>query len=403
MTTVFTPYDLSEAVKTGKRVWRKQILPIGQINYEGQTLDFDKAFLTDLANAFSEGAYDQVPFVFADPANAHNEDPDRFRGELTSVDLADDGLYGVFKVTKEGEKVLKDNPRLGVSARIRQGLEKADGRKFPRAIRHVLATMDPKVTGMRPWQAVDLSNAEDEDDDKVVDLTAQTYGGTDVAKSATKDKPNKDETTITVGDKIIDLSTMSDDDFTKFLDFTSGIMDAEVVAEDEVDEDEDKGPKEGDEAVVEFNGEKITVVFSEGTWVTKPPKPEVKPDPDTDLAEHVVDSETRDTVKQMQIDLANERYATRRKELLREGVPAFLIDLAEPLLNTPGPAVIDLAGSDKGVNATQIVGDMLDGLKGMIDIHPESGHQIDLSDVADDKKDDDPDAALLAAWDEYGS
>src|SRR5690606_27125899 len=109
------------------------------------------------ATAFKSGAYDQVPLVFADHENRHNLDPKRFGGEIEDFVVKNDGLYAKVSATSDTAKVLKNNPRLGVSARIVEGLEKSDGRVFPRAIQHVLLTMDPRVTGMKPWQTIDLS------------------------------------------------------------------------------------------------------------------------------------------------------------------------------------------------------------------------------------------------------
>lgn len=56
---------------------------------------------------------------------------------------ADDGLYVTAQLTERGEAVLRDNPYLGVSARIVEQYRRADGKFYPAAMQHVLATLDP--------------------------------------------------------------------------------------------------------------------------------------------------------------------------------------------------------------------------------------------------------------------
>lgn len=251
-TATLTPYDLSAAVKVGNKMYRKQILALSTINYKGKKIKFDKAFLTDLANSFKDGAYDQVPFQLADADNRHNMDPERTRGELVGVELTDDGLDGIFSVTDDGAKIIESNPKLGVSARIVQALEKSDGRSFKRAINHVLGTLDPRVTKMRPWQAVDLSEADKEIE--VVDLTAATVkkGSLMATKSKTKKavaKPSNGVVTVTTskGERNIDLSALSDEEFQALLDMSSQVEEDEADEEDDDVEDVDVDEVEDDD------------------------------------------------------------------------------------------------------------------------------------------------------------
>lgn len=377
-TATLTPFRQREATKVGRRVYRKQILPLGSIDYKGQKITFDEAYLTDLANSFKEGAYDQVPFVLADEENRHNMNPERFRGEVKAFELTADGLDAILEVNEEGAKVLEQNPRLGVSARLVEGLAKADGRKFGRAVQHVLGTMDPRVTGLRPWQAVDL--AEDTDI-QVVDLTTETYEG-DVMTAPAQPKP--------VEDQPLDLSTLSAEDLDALLeaadedtppadepkpDVAPQVTDVDPDEVDEDDEDDDE-----EEVVVEDNTVD-TDLSDDGSGVEK-----------------VVDTNVRDDNAQLRIDLANERFKTERGNLVRAGVPPFLIDLAQPLLASPDEVTIDLSNSDTPVNATKVVRDLLEGVKGIVDVKPEVGHLVDLSES------DDEEAALMKQWDtEYGS
>ena len=61
MATICTPLDASPAIELGN-TWRKRVLPVGDISYQGRTLKFTKAYNDGLAAAFRDRAYDQVSF-----------------------------------------------------------------------------------------------------------------------------------------------------------------------------------------------------------------------------------------------------------------------------------------------------------------------------------------------------
>src|SRR5689334_465939 len=103
-------------------------------------LHFTRDYLGMLADAVKARAYDQVPFQLATDTHAHTNDPERTRGQILDLELADDGLYATAEVTEAGERVLRDNPMLGVSARIVESYNRADGKFYPAAIQHVLGT-----------------------------------------------------------------------------------------------------------------------------------------------------------------------------------------------------------------------------------------------------------------------
>lgn len=156
---------------TRRKVWRKQILPLGSINYEGRKIHFDSAYHRDLVRSFRAGAYDQVPFQLADGDNNHNNDPARTKGEMLDLRAEKDGLYGYFEVGDPS--LLLGNKKLGVSCRILENYTREhDGRKFPRALQHVLGTLDPRVTGMKPWESVELSSGPV---DSTLDLSTSFY------------------------------------------------------------------------------------------------------------------------------------------------------------------------------------------------------------------------------------
>src|SRR5216683_2947081 len=99
-TTVLTPLVRGRAIELGGgRLWRKRLLPAGDVEYKGRMLHFTRNYLAGLADAFRQRAYDQVPFQLADSANSHTNDPERFRGQVVDADLADDGLWITVKPT----------------------------------------------------------------------------------------------------------------------------------------------------------------------------------------------------------------------------------------------------------------------------------------------------------------
>ena len=155
---LLTPFTRSAAIELAAQTWRKKLLPIGSIDYKGRTLHFTRDYLGQLVRSFHSGAYDQVPLQLADAENRHSNDPERTRGEITGMELGPDGLYVTVRTTEAGSRVLAGNPRLGVSARIVEDYARSDGRHFPAAVQHVLATLDPRIPGLGAWEAIEASN-----------------------------------------------------------------------------------------------------------------------------------------------------------------------------------------------------------------------------------------------------
>lgn len=239
---VFTPYDHSTAtIDLANRRFRKQILPLGSIEYHGRTLNFDGQYHADLERSFRERAYDQVPFQLADHANTHTNDPERTRGYLVDVVRTPNGLDGVFELTERGAEVVKDNPQLGVSVRIIEGLQRG-AKHFGRALQHVLGTVNPHVQGMSPWSAVEMTSAVSVTE--TVDLTDESYqeGQMDPKKSADTTEP------------AVEISQDMFDQLTALLESEEGAFDesdAGVVSEPEpAANDEDPELKVDDEKLV---------------------------------------------------------------------------------------------------------------------------------------------------------
>lgn len=304
------PFAREEANQVGKNLFRKQILPReAKIEHANGTLEVTPEYLADLAENFNQGAFDQVPFLLANEANQHHMDPEKFRGELKGVEVGADGLYGLIELTDDGAKVVAENPKLGVSARLIEAAK--DGKD---AIQHVLGTLDPRAKGLKPWEAVNLSD----DDTEVTDLTDAEVREpeTPVASPPVSD-------TATKTDAKTDLSA----------------EDAKRIFREMLSDATEEEPQ-----TVELSEEQRRAI---------------------ELAEQTAKSAAEEARKARD-ELANERYERKRTELAEAGVPPALIELAEPILRG-GSGAIELSNGTK-VDAHNVVEKLLDECRGMIDL-----------------------------------
>lgn len=364
MSTVFvTPAVHNEAVdlaqKDGRLAFWKQILPKRRINYtakdgSAQTIDFDEKYLMELANS---KAVDQIGFLLADKDNAHTMDPERWRGEVAELAVREDGLYGkIVFPSAEAAKAVLDNPNLGVSARIRPG---GAGGTAPAGIVHVLGTLDPQAQGMKPWEAADLSSTEE-----VLDLSTEEY--VDMAGEKPEGKELSDYTEE-------DIEKMSDEELEEFL--STYVPELDGYDEDMTDEDEDREP--------EGSGKRV-------------PEPALS-NPgreDIELANQAV-AQANARANEAMRRVAEAEWREERNTLLSAGVPPHALDLATPVLCRADDMVIDLSNTgESDVNVSGIVRDLLDAMKGMVDLSNEKGHEGHFT--AGDG--DDPDKAMLDRW-----
>jgi hypothetical protein len=174
LATVISPYSWQPAIELGNRMWAKRVLPIGEISYKGRTLHFTRDYIEGLVHAFQDQAYDQVAFQLADSGNTHTNDPERFRGEIVDMQARDDGLWLYLNPTEAGDRVLRENPNLGVSARIVESYNRSDGKFYPAAVQHMLGTLDPRIPALGAWTPVEMSN---EGGGITIDLSQSTFPG----------------------------------------------------------------------------------------------------------------------------------------------------------------------------------------------------------------------------------
>lgn len=405
--TIYTPQvstaDLAETDEA--LVFWKQILPEAPIQYnaDGQTrtIDFNAKYHKDCINSFREKAIDQTCFQLADSKNNHGRDfdPERQRAEVIDMATLDDlpadvqekvghvpGLYAKMRFfDRKAVKAVRANPKLGVSARVRENFMRADGKFVKRAVIHVLGTIDPRVTGMSGWQAADLSYSPD--DGYVLDLSNATYEG----NAAMSKKATKGETAVIGIPSDEEIEAFTDDELDAFL--ASGI--AAGGDDDETDDDDDDDTDDGDDDN-DGAGAEPTARKTVGASLSN--KAAAKA---IDLA-NAQAAQANARALDAQKRQAKAEFKAYRTEMIAAGVRPADLDMCQGILTRPDEMVVDLSVSDDDdINVTEVIRALLESHKGDIDMSEEAGHggSLDLANGGVD-----PDAEILDAWDsQFGS
>lgn len=406
-TTVLTPMDRGKARPSGASLWRKQVLPLGTIDYKGRKITFSREYLAGLVRAFGDKAYDVVPFQFADGANSHTNAPEQRRGTVRDLELTDDGLDIIVEAGQDAAKHLAEYPDLGVSARIVEAYDRADGKFFPAAIQHVLGTLDPRITGLRPWQAIDAANDGDGD---LIDLTDAHYtappttaaafppgvnvtglygGATTVTYTADGGKPEQEQPNPTgtpTEEHTMAFTADQEARLAKLLDLPDDKFDAMLaVAEAE--------PATEGEELSDEELQALIASLDEDEAAATEPETEPAAQDDREPVGAALSNEA-----QAQIDLANSRaeetslelarvttalnkaaYEKERDHYSREyGIPPRITDLARPVLEGEGH-VVDLANgstADAGAIVRKVLSEVGKTVK-MLDLSGEMGSPLD--------------------------
>lgn len=389
MTTLLTPVDLSAAVQAGPRVFRKQVLAKRTIDYplpDGttRTVAFDDAYLTDLAESYKAGAYDMVPFQLAGPDNRHNEDPRNYGGRVLGAEVTEDGLDVIVELSEDAAALVeKTGGRLGVSARIKEQLQHVDGRTFKRAIRHVLGTLDPRMTGLRPWEPIDLSR---DDGDDVVDLSTFTYKGETVARiTSSLTAAELEQLESFAANAGIDLSVEYDDE--PDLGSDEGDEPEHFAGDDAQDElDDHEGDEDTDDESTGVddtvdNVEPLTDEELDALLDAEIASLSLSNDDDTDDTLDLASGMVADADDETQVhrrSAATARYELARERYGKAGVPPYLLDLARPILEVDehDTTSLDLASPATGdpIDVRGIVVGLLDAFRGTVDLSTEAGH-----------------------------
>lgn len=379
-TPTLTNADFDLSGRDGKLAFWKQILPMKSVAYTAKdgsrrTLDFTPEYLTDLAN---NKAVDTLGFLLADKDNAHTMDPERWRGTVEAMEVRTDGdhpgLYGkIVFPSFEAAKAVLDNPDLGVSARIRENIQRSDGSTLNRGVIHVLGTLDPQVSGMSPWQATDLSTEQDD----VLDLSDKEYEDMAEKKTGAEPKALADYTDE-------DIEKMTDEELDEFLSTHVPEFSAYTGAETE---------EHSAEVTDETKTEREPALAGAGADMSKTAGSQ-----DIELANQRADAATARAEEALR-RVAEAEWTAERAAYLGKGVPPHALDLAKPVLCRADDMVIDLSVTNEAdVNVSEVVRGLLDALEGTVDLSNEEGHNGHFK-IGDGE---DPDAEALARWDAQG-
>lgn len=359
--TVIGNAELSEKPPTGsgKKLFRKQILPIGEFNYRGQKLDLSKERLEDMRQAWHEQAYDQIPFQLADEGNSHThtKDPRYTEGEMVDVEVDDqDGLVGTLALSDEGAKIVEKNPKLGVSAKINfNHVRDSDQAYFPAAIEHVLGTINPHLKGMSPWkQVVTLSENGDGSDyadysdayyRTPVTLTEYDDKGADMGDTRTQQTDTHDQNP--------DQNSAPDQN-------QNSAPSAEGVQNESDDEEEFHA------LMQELVGEGSTTSGGENGGQSVA---------DEDYQKMALSvQEQGKQVAELTAKLNEERWRREAQSYVQAGVPPSMVELAAPIMTAPESTTVELSDGKKSDPAS-VIRQILHEAQGTVDLSEESGHQ----------------------------
>jgi hypothetical protein len=344
---------------SGKTYYKKRILPEGSYDYktpggEKIKLDLTAGELQKFVSSFKEKAYDEVPFQFG----KHDNDPTLRKGTLAHVEhIPGKGIEGYFELDSDAASYVEKYPNFGVSPRLVLDISRADGKKFPGAIQHVAGTVVPRMTGMGPWQKVELSEDGDTDDSTpVIDLSTETIKVEREGKVVTTPETTSGEG----GQKVF---TLSQEEY-------------EFFKRQKAEFEEIMGSTKEEEKKVTSS-----VELSEDA---KKAIADAKTAADNALA----------GLAAIKKDAAAAEWSAKKSLLLSQGVPPAALDLADPVMTAPEPQVYDLDTAEGTVKVSakdQMLG-QLELMKGMVPLGAEEGHGVSGVELSGDTETD------LDAW-----
>jgi hypothetical protein len=367
-------------------LFRKKMLDVGEINYQGKRYLYDADYHQRLSDAFKAGTFPMVPFLLDGPHRHGVQaddgslyDPDRMRGELVDLEFDPDGedgpgTYGTVKFhTRKAAKLVRRAPKLAVSLSMVPDVVRADGRRAKWAVRHALATFDPHVAVSGGWKAVSLS--PNDEPQRVVDLSAATIREIRMPKTKNKAKA--------VDFDNDDLAVVTDEEIEAALaEALAGLTPQELGqlnADTSDDSDDDDDGDDGD-----------------GLDEQPTSADNAADDPRIELA-YANASVARSESAQLRRDLAASRWEKEADDLISDGVPPAIVELAAADLSVPGSSAVELAagdGTDALVHARATIRALLEQMRDTVDLSAPSGH-------GGVGRGDDQDAVALAltAWD----
>lgn len=392
-TQLLTPWLQEAAVELSGGTLRKQILPMRRILYTDKTgkqreIDFNKQYLTDLATAFKARAVDQVVLQLADGGNTHNNDPLRTAGTVEDVEVAEDGLYAIIRPNELGDQAFKLNPQIGVSARMFENVTRSDGKTFPRILQHVLATVDPQIPGMKPWEPVAAAATQlSVSGVDTVDLTNSSY-----QKGSAMPEANEGSVTLTLdAAQAGRLQLLLNDD-----NAAAAALAGAVAELSNQGGDDTSGGAASVPTLAQLQAQTATELSNAA---------QVQTAAEIELVRAQAEM-ANERVQQMAIQLANAQVEGELERLGSTGLAPAIIEAARPLLLLQ-PAAVELSNGAEQIDPGAVIRSVLDTVVAlsragvdMIDLGRETGSMLATDTATSESQER---TAYLAAWDEqYG-
>jgi len=365
---VLTPFDRGTAINLGNRLWRKRVLPVDDVEYQGRTLHFTHDYLASLEQAFRDRAYDQVSFQLADAKNTHTNDPERHRGTITDMRVEADGLWVTLNPTEAGEALLKENPYLGVSARIVENYPRSDGKFYPAAVQHVLGTLDPRIPGLGAWQAIENANTPA----IVIDLSGASFAGEE--------------------DTMPELNAQQQANLSRLLNLDSAALDKLLGTQAPpappapaggtvVPGDDELTDQELADLIDAMSDEDLEAMQQDFLAETGASAASTGLSNEAQMAIDLANSRADETERQLgvfQMRFDQQHYENEKRSLADLGIPPYITELARPLLQGSNHT-IDLANGQR-VDAGQVMRKVLGEyakMAQMLDLGVELGTAMD--------------------------
>lgn len=373
LATLLTPWDRGNSVELANKVWRKRVLPVGDVLYNGRTLHFTKQYNDGLAAAFTDQAYDQVSFQLADEKNTHTNDPERHRGTVVDMRSEPDGLWMYLNPTQRGEQVLKENPYLGVSARIVESYQRSDGKFYPAAVQHVLGTLDPRIPGLGAWQTIEAANTPA----LVIDLTSASYAGQE------NEMPELTAAQQANLSKLLDMDPAALD---RLIGGSGGqpqppVPPAPPAQDGDGNSPDDLTDEELSDLIDAMSDDDLSALEEEFYAETGAGMQATGLSAEAQMAIDLANSRADETERQLgvfQVEFDKQRFDAEKRSLADLGIPPYITELARPLLQGSNHT-IDLANGTR-VDAGQVVRKVLSEyakMAQMLDLSAETGSAMD--------------------------
>ncbi len=206
-------HDKAMKLSAAGKLWKKEILRAGTINYHGQKFSVTPEQLKQACANFKAGALDYVPLQFSGDNNEHTDASDKYAGKIEELQVSKDGksLIGIFSLTPEAERIVKHNPKFGVSVFWHSAYKRmSDSKFFGPAVLHVAAVHRPVLNGMSAWEAM-LSEDTPEGIAAYINLSEAEYE-TEKEVGKLSDNDNRERT------EGVETVTLSQDEITSMLD-----------------------------------------------------------------------------------------------------------------------------------------------------------------------------------------